>query len=556
MSENSKEKQVWIIGHKNPDTDAVCAALAYAALKNLSENTNRYVAMRAGEINAETRYVLSHFGVSIPERVWDVGAQIKDIEYRKTDGVSSHISIRKAWRLMKELAVVSLPVVKADGRLDGLVVTSDIADSYMDMSDSSVLAVARTQIKNIAETLDGKVIIGNEHSYITKGKVVIGASASDTMRENINSDDIVIVSDRVEAQMTAIEENASCLIICTTSYVEKRVIDAAKERDCIVISTPHDAFTTARLIYQSMPIKHIMKKDHLITFSPEDYADDVKEEMGKVRHRDFPVVTDDGRYVGMISRRNLLKVDKKQVILVDHNEKTQAVDGIEGAEILEIIDHHRLRSLETISPVFFRNMPLGSTSTIIYLIFKEKEIEIPKQIAGILLAAIISDTLMFRSPTSTKTDEEAGKELAKIAGEDIEKLADAMFEAGSDFKQKSIDEIFNQDFKTFDADGLKFGVSQISSMNNNAFTPIIGGMREYLQKVCKNMRLDMAFVMLTDIPSKSTLLLYSGDMSERVISLGMGVSPCDNAFKLSDVVSRKKQLIPGIISGISAVKNS
>ena len=548
-------KSTIVIGHKNPDTDSICSAICYAYLKHRLTG-EEYDPCRAGEVNGETKYVLDKFCVPAPRFVESLEPTIADVPFRRIEGIDASISLKRAWEHMRDENIQTVPILSMRKRIRGILTLGDQARFYMEDQESDALSKAKTPYINIADTLRGDIVVGKSDDCFNKGKVIVAAANPDLMGEYIDEGDMVILGNRSESQLCAIELKASCLIVCLGAKVSPYIIKIAEDAGCTIITSPLDTYTAAKLINQSVPVGHLMRTDNIITFSIDDAVADVKATVSKLRIRYFPVLDADGHYVGMISQRNLLDVDRRKVILVDHNEKTQAVDGIEGAEILEIIDHHRLRSLETISPVFFRNMPLGSTSTIIYLIFKEKEIEIPKQIAGILLAAIISDTLMFRSPTSTKTDEEAGKELAKIAGEDIEKLADAMFEAGSDFKQKSIDEIFNQDFKTFDADGLKFGVSQISSMNNNAFTPIIGGMREYLQKVCKNMRLDMAFVMLTDIPSKSTLLLYSGDMSERVISLGMGVSPCDNAFKLSDVVSRKKQLIPGIISGISAVKNS
>ena len=459
----NEKKKVWVIGHKNPDTDSICAAISYAYLKNQTEQ-GEFLAKRAGAINAETRYVLDYFGVKEPELESYAGAQIKDINIRKTAGVSSQISLKKAWELMKKLEVVTLPVTNRFGKLEGLIVTKDIATSYMDVFDNRVLAQARTQYKTIAETLDGNVIVGNEHAYFVRGKVVVATSNPEYMADYIEDDDLVILGDREEAQLQAIRSNASCIIIGGGLEVDEEVRALAEKSDCIVITTPFDTFSVARLINQSMPIKQFMTKNHIITFAIEDYVDEVKEEMSKVRHRDFPVLNEKGAYVGMISRRNLMKMQKKQVILVDHNEKSQAVDGINEAEIIEIIDHHRLGSLETMSPVYFRNQPLGCTSTIIYQMYQEKQVEIPPTIAGLLLAAIISDTLMFRSPTCTPLDKEVAYALSEIAGVEIEEFSKNMFQAGSDFKNKTTDEIFYQDFKIFHTDDCDFGVAQISAM--------------------------------------------------------------------------------------------
>ena len=553
MEEIIEDRKIWVIGHKNPDTDSICAAIAYANLKNLTE-VECYEAKRAGQINEETRYVLDYFKVPDPELVTDVGAQIKDIVFRTTEGVSSHISIKRAWELMKTLDVVSLPVTKPDHTLDGMIVTGDIAKSYMDVLDNNILSVARTQFKNIVETLNGTVITGNPHGYFVKGKVVVAAVTPDLMEEYIEDDDVVIIGDRYESQFCALEMNASCMIVCAGSKVTKTIAQLATEKNCMIISTPYDTFTVARLINQSMPIKYIMKKENLITFELDDYVDDVKEVMSKVRHRDFPVLTEEGHYAGMISRRNLLSMQKKQLILVDHNEKSQAVDGIEGAEILEIIDHHRLGSLETISPVFFRNQPLGCTSTIIYQMYQEKGVEVSKQIAGVLLAAIISDTLMFRSPTCTQLDRNTAEELAKIADEDIETLAKAMFEAGSDYKNKTTEEIFYQDFKTFHMDDISIGVAQLSSMSQPELKKVKKKLLPYLDIALGEQKLDMVFVMLTDILEETSEMIYAGAQAKELLINCFGEMEKEDRCLLKGVVSRKKQLIPVLIAGLQQKK--
>lgn len=545
----NQEKKVWIIGHKNPDTDSICAAIAYADLKNKTSHIC-HEAKRAGNINEETRYVLDYFHVQEPDLVTDVRAQIKDISFRRTAGVTENISLKRAWELMTTENVVTLPVVYSDNRLRGLIVTRDIATSYMDVYDSRILANAKTSYKNIAETLKGSFLTGNEHAYFTKGKVVIETSSPDWVEEYMEKDDLVIMGGRFQSQMQAIENDASCLVVCSGFVVSKEVVQAANKRDCVVIGTPYDLFTVARLINQSMPIKHFMTKNNLIQFDTEDYADDVMEVMSKVRHRDFPIIDEEGTYIGMISRRYLFNTQKKQIILVDHNEKTQAVDGIGGAEILEIIDHHRLGSLETISPVFFRNQPLGCTSTIIYQMYREKDVVIPKQIAGLLCAAIISDTLMFRSPTCTSVDRAAAEELALIAGIEIEVLAKNMFQAASDFNKKTPEEIFNQDFKTFVSDKYEFGVAQLSAMSKEELETVRKKLKGYIADVLKARKLDMVFVMLTDILEESTILIGAGEDADLMISKAFAVSREEDGFLLKGVVSRKKQLIPALMAAM------
>ena len=543
------EKKVWIIGHKNPDTDSVCAAIAYADLKNKISNI-RHEAKRAGNINEETRYVLNYFHVDEPELVTDVRAQIKDISFRRLAGVNDHISLKLAWELMTTENVVTLPVTNANNQLCGLIVTRDIATSHMEVYDNRILATAKTSYKNIAQTLKGNFLAGNEHAYFTKGKVVIETSSPDWMEEYMEQDDLVILGGHFKSQMRAIENNASCLVVCSGFAVSQEVISAANKRDCVVIGTPYDTFTVARLINQSMPIKYFMTKNNLIQFDLDDYVDDVKEVMSKVRHRDFPIVDEENHYVGMISRRYLFNTQKKKVILVDHNEKTQAVDGIGGADILEIIDHHRLGSLETISPVFFFFFPLGCTSTIIYQMYQEKDIKIAKETAGILCAAIISDTLMFRSPTCTPIDRAAAEELANIAGIDIEILAKNMFQAGSDFNRKSPEEIFYQDFKTFTIDQYEFGVAQLSAMSKEELETVREKLKDYIHSVLKDRKLDMVFVMLTDILEESTILLSAGEDADEIISRAFAAIREEDGYLLKGVVSRKKQLIPALMAKI------
>jgi manganese-dependent inorganic pyrophosphatase len=548
---STESKKVWVVGHKNPDTDSICAAISYAYLKNQSGDKKTYVAKRAGAVNEETRYVLERFGVEEPPLVTYAGAQIKDINIRKTAGVSNQISLKRAWELMKKLEVVTLPVTNQFGKLEGVIVTKDIATSYMDVLDNCVLSKARTQYKTIAETIDGEVYAGNEHAHFVRGKVVIATSNPEYMADYIEDDDLVILGDREEAQMQAIRSNASCIIIGGGLEVAEEVKKLAEKRDCVIITTPFDTFSVARLINQSMPIKQYMTRRDLVTFDIDDYVDDVKDVMSRVRHRDFPVLGSNGNYVGMISRRNLMNMQKKQIILVDHNEKSQAVDGIGEAEILEIIDHHRLGSLETVSPVYFRNQPLGCTSTIIYQMYQEQGVEIPKEIAGLLLSAIISDTLMFRSPTCTPFDKGVAKRLAEIADVDIEDHAKKMFRAGSDFKNKTTEEIFYQDFKIFHTEDCDFGVAQISAMSGEELEQIGEQLRPFLPQVLGGKRLNMVYVMLTDILEESSKIIFAGEDAGKILAHAFKKQEDADGILLDGIISRKKQMIPTLMNEMS-----
>lgn len=547
------KKKVWVVGHKHPDTDSICAAIAYANYKNSLcevENPNEtieYVPKRAGSINAETAYVLERFKVDAPKLVSDVGTQLRDIRMRKTEGVSSHISMKKAWEMMKILGVVTLPVVR-DNKLEGLIVTGDIAKSYMDVYDNSILSNARTQYKNIIETLEGQLLTGNEHAYFVKGKVVIGVGTPEVLSSALEADDLVMIGDREESQLLCIASNCSCMIVTNGYEVSREVIEAAKEKEVVVISTPYDTFTAARLINQSIPIKHFMTKKDIVHFDLDDYVDEVRESVAKIRHRDFPILDENQNYVGMFSRRNLMNTQKKQLILVDHNEKSQAVANIDEAEILEIIDHHRLGSLETMAPVYFRNQPLGCTSTIIYQMYLEKGVEINPQMAGIMCAAILSDTLMFRSPTCTEIDRNAALALAKIAGVEVAELASAMFEAGSDFDNKTEDEILNQDFKIFHSGTINFGVAQISAMGRQELDKVQERIAPKLDQLLGEKQIQMVFVMLTDILNESTYLIYRGTDAAQIIANAYNCDPTEEGIMLKGVVSRKKQLIPVLIN--------
>ena len=542
-----RKRPVFVIGHKNPDTDSICSALAYADLKRRLTGED-YIAARAGNLNEETQYIVERFGITPPVFLKDVGTQVRDIEIRETPGVSENISLKKAWTLMKDLNVVTLPITDENNFLTGLINIGDITKSYMEVYDSRILSNAHTKYRNIIETLEAEMLVGDPEEYFTEGKVLIAAANPDLMESYIEPHDLVILGNRYESQLCAIEMNADCIIVCEGASVSMTIKKLAEEKNCVIISTPHDTYTVARLMNQSMPISYFMKRHGLTTFHMDDFTDQIKEVMAKKRYRDFPILGHDGSYVGMISRRNLLNSARKQVIMVDHNEKSQAVDGIENAEILEIIDHHRLRSVETISPVFFRNQPLGCTATIVYQMYQEAGIELDKQTATLLCCAIISDTLMYRSPTCTAVDKEAGEALAKIAGINVEELAGDMFRAGSNLSSKETSEIFEQDFKTFVMNDITFGVGQVNSMNQEELVELKQRLYPYMEKQLKQSGLQMLFFMLTDIVQESTELLYVGSNAQELIRDAMGVEPRGDSFILRGVVSRKKQLIPAIMT--------
>ena len=543
----AKQGKIYIIGHKNPDTDSICSAIAYADIKNRLNSGKKYAAKRAGQINEETEYVLKRFGVEAPGYLSDVGTQVKDMEIRETPGVPNNISIKDAWSIMKKSSAVTLPITKEDGQLEGLITTGDIANSYMDAHDNYFLSNARTQYRSIANTVEGTVVTGNSHGYFIRGKVVIGAAHPNKLGEFLEEEDLVILGDRYEDHLCAIEQNVSCMIVCNNAEVSHDIVEAAERNQCVVIRSSLDTFTVARLINQSIPVKHIMKKENLITFQTDDFTDNIKDIMVKTRHRAFPVVNKHGKYIGTVSRRNLLGMKKKQLILVDHNEKTQAVDNIDAAEILEIIDHHRLGSLETLQPIMFRNQPVGCTATIMYQMYTEKALEISPAIAGLLCSAIISDTLMFRSPTCTSADKMAAGALALIAGINIEEHAKEMFTAGSNLRGKTAEVIFYQVFKRFTADTVNFGVGQISSMNAEELADLKQRLIPFMQHECGKNGISMVFFMLTNILEECSEIICYGEGSGRLVEEAFEVKEAQGGYILPGVVSRKKQLIPAFI---------
>ena len=543
------KRKITVIGHKNPDTDSVCSAIAYAELKNILTKSDLYVPRRAGDLNAETRFVLKYFNADVPELVEDVGTQVKDIQIREIEGVAGSISLKKAYTLMKEKNVVTLPITK-DGYLEGLITIGDIATSYMDVYDSSILSKSKTSYRNIVETLDAKLLVGDEEALFDAGKVLVAAANPDLMEDYITEHDLVITGNRYETQLCAIEMNASCIIICEGANVSRTICKMAEAKGCTVLSTPHDTYTVARLINQSMPIAYFMIKEKIDIFRTTDFVDEIREVMTKKRTRDFPILDTKGKYRGMISRRNLLDMKKKQVILVDHNEKSQAAEGVENTEILEIIDHHRLGTMETMSPVFFRNQPLGCTATIIYQMYREYQVDISKMMAGLLCSAILSDTLMFRSPTCTPADKSAAEHLAEIAGIDVETYANEMFLAASNLSNKTEEEIFFQDFKKFSSEDVTFGVSQITSLNAGELTTIGDRIKPCLEQFRESQRVDMVFFMLTDIVKESTTLLYAGEDVDTLLEVVYGPVGAEGSIELPGVVSRKKQLVPALIQAV------
>ena len=540
--------KVVVIGHRNPDTDSICSAIAYAELKN---KTSDLVceARRAGRMNQETEFVLKKFGVTPPRMCTDVNPKIRDVDYREMPGIPGATSLRRAWEIMRDQKIDTLPITSAENDLEGIITVKDIATANMDVFDTGVLAKSRTSFRNILETLGGTMVVGDENAVCTTGHIKIGTATPEMLESSVEKGDIVILTNRYESQLCAIEKEASLLIICNGSKVGHTIQRIADEMGVAIMTTPYDTYAAGKLISQCAPISYYMTRDNILKFTLVTPVADVLRVMAKVRHRYFPILDEDGKYCGMVSRRNVIALRKRRIILVDHNEATQAVEGFDQAEILEIIDHHRIGSLETSGPVYFRNQPVGCTATIITQMYDENGVDIPPQIAGLLLAAILSDTLAFRSPTCTPVDENAAKRLAKIAGVDIEEFSTEMFEAGEKLDGKTPEEVFLQDFKVFMCGDIRFGVAQGSYMTRKNLLAAEALLQPYLEEARNKQNVEDIYMLLTDVPKEESVVISDGRYASEVLSDGFETQPAeDGSFTLPGVVSRKKQFIPALMT--------
>ena len=540
--------KVVVIGHRNPDTDSICSAIAYAELKN---KTSDLVCepRRAGKMNQETEFVLKKFGVKPPRMCTDVNPKIRDVDYREMPGIPGSTSLRKAWEIMRDQKIDTLPVTSADNELEGVITVKDIATANMDVFDTEILAKSKTSYKNILETLDGTMVVGSEDAVCATGRIRIGTATPEMLESTVEKGDIVILTNRYESQLCAIEKEAALLIICNGSKVGRTIQRIAEETGVAIMTTPEDTYAVGKLISQCAPISYYMTRDDIMKFTLVTPVADVTRVMAKVRHRYFPILDEDGKYCGMVSRRNIINLQKRRIILVDHNEATQAVEGFDQAEILEIIDHHRIGSLETSGPVYFRNQPVGCTATIITQMYDENGVKIPQKTAGLLLAAILSDTLVFRSPTCTPIDVNAANRLAKIAGVDINEFANEMFEAGEKLDGKTAEEVFLQDFKVFMCGDIRFGVAQGSYMTRKNLTAAEALLKPYLEEARNKQNVEDIYMLLTDVPKEESVVICNGSYAAEVLTDGFETQPdADASWTLPGVVSRKKQFIPALMT--------
>ena len=559
VAEQEDHKKITVIGHKNPDTDSICSAIAYADLMNklrdkrLSEGYDKceavYEPCRAGVISPETSFVLERFHFPIPRLCLDVHAQVSDLDIREESGIAADTSVREAWELMRVRDVSTLPIADEDGQLKGVITVKDIAMANMDALDARAFLKSHVPLHNIIDTIGAKLINGDPDDIISgDGKVSIGASTPEAIRELFEKDDILIVGNRYETLKCAVELAHSLVIACMTQDVPEEIVHTARRNGCRLICTLKDTYAASRLLNQSVPVDNYMKTD-VICFEPTELIEDVKEVMSRVRYNYFPV-TEHGRVRGLISKRNLISLRKKRIVLVDHNEKSQCVDGFDEAEIMGIIDHHRIGDIETTGPIIFRNVPVGCTATIIWDMYKENGLIPPKGIAGLLLSAILSDTLCFKSPTCTHRDKVAAEELSALAEVDSLKLAADMFDAGEDLTGKTAEAVFRNDCKILRSNNLRIGIAQgnfNSPANLRKAEEMIAG---YIDEVLVGDRLDLAYYIATNIGEQSSEVIYAGNRAKELIARAFKAEPGKYGYVVKGLVSRKKQFVPALLAAI------
>ena len=541
---------VYVSGHRNPDTDSICSAIAYSYLLNA---TNKYnaIPVRLGEINRETEYVLKRFGVEHPVLLKTVKQKVEDLNYDKVTVFSKDLTLKTAWFLLKQQNLKSAPILDEHGQLLGLLSTSNIIEGYMDQWDSEVLKKAKTPVENVIDTLEANVIYLNESLKVVEGDIHIAAMSGSEAKKRIHENDVVIVGgDRSDDLEELISVKPSLIVLTGSLTADENVVKKCEEQGISIISTPFNTYQTSQQIVQAIPVEYVMIKGDIKTFSTDDTLDYMKEVMSETRYRGYPVIDLNNRCVGSISRFALLKGLRKKVILVDHNERGQSIPGIEEADILEIVDHHRVADIQTVGPLMFRGEPLGSTATIVTKMFDELDVEMPSHIAGLLLGAVVSDTLLFKSPTCTPVDTKIAKKLAKIAGVDIQEFAMEMFKAGTSLVGKTVDEIFNQDFKKFSFDNLQVGVAQVNSLDIEGFLPYKKDMLDYMNKFAEDNNLEFTLLLLTDIINANSEIFVGGPRPE-LVEKAFNVQLTECQGTLVGVISRKKQVVPAITAVMS-----
>lgn len=534
---------IYVFGHKNPDTDSVASAIALSNLKNcLGYDTVPYI---LGNLNKEAKFILDRLEMNYPLLIDNVKTQIKDLDYDMVDGISPRCSILYAYKLMEKNKIRTLPVVDENNGLQGLVTMKDIAMGLI-KGDFYHL---KTSLKNVAEDIEGEILAAVDEEI--EGRIYIISYYRDTLAQNelLTENSIVIVGDRYDIIDYAIDCKVKLIIITGGEKLPQKYIEKAKNNKVNIIIVKKDTYTVSKLINQCKYVSSIMMSSEIARFNENEYLEDIKEELINNKHSYYPIVTKNNTYLGFISRRHLLKPRRKKVILVDHNEYSQSAEGLNEADILEIIDHHKIGDIATLTPISFRNVPVGSTCTIVYQMYKEHRIAIDEKIAGILISGIISDTLLLKSPTTTEYDRIAVKELNSILDLNIDNFAMEMFKAGTSLEGQSIEEIFNKDFKEFNAGGNKIGIGQVFTLDIEEVLNRKDEFLEFMNSIHENKDYFVTLLLITDIMKNGSYILFKSN-NNNIIANAFDTNSAQGMF-VKDVVSRKKQVIPKLVEAIN-----
>lgn len=536
------KNRIYITGHKNPDTDSIASAIVYADLKNRIDKKNKYIPIRLGSLNLESKWVLDRWKSKAPIYIDNLRPTIDDLNLEMPLVVDKDISLYEAANYLQPKNVSFLPIVDKENRLEGIVTLSNLTKSYMNVWDDDILYRSKAKVENIVDVLAGTLVHGPEKPNYINGRMLVYASDVDE-KGHVSPGDVIIVGNRRDAQREAVDRKAGILIVSSGYYVDNDILYLAKKNNVTVIKTKYNSFMVARLLPQAIPVSYVMTSDDLLYFTPDDDIEEVSKKVMDTRFRNFPVVDKNMKVIGELTRNDLLIDKKKKLILVDHNEASQSIDDRDRVEILEIIDHHRVANISTSNPIFFRNMPVGCTSTILAMMYKENGLVPSKEMAGLMASAIISDTLLFRSPTTTDIDIKILNELAEIAEINLEEYASEMFDAGTSLEGVSATDLLITDSKKFEIDNVKVRVSQAFTTNLPSVDKMIADIKTSMKQIKENERIDFFALFITDIFNEQSLVISDGVYSQ-ALAEAFKQEFIENGYIVKDLLSRKKQFIP------------
>ncbi|WP_297377697.1 putative manganese-dependent inorganic diphosphatase [uncultured Helcococcus sp.] len=543
------KNRIYITGHKNPDTDSIASAIVYADLKNKIDKKNEYIPIRLGSLNLESKWVLDRWKSKAPIYIDNLRPTIDDLNLEMPLVVDRDISLYEAANYLQPKNVSFLPIVDRENRLEGIVTLSNLTKSYMNVWDDDILYRSKTKVENIVDVLAGTLVNRPEKPNYINGRMLVYASDVDE-KGHVSPGDVIIVGNRRDAQREAVDRKAGILIVSSGYYVDNDILYLAKKNNVTIIKTKYNSFMVARLLPQAIPVSYVMTSDNLLYFTPDDDIEEVSKKVMDTRFRNFPVVDKNMKVIGELTRNDLLIDKKKKLILVDHNEASQSIDDRDRVEILEIIDHHRVANISTSNPIFFRNMPVGCTSTILAMMYKENGLVPSKQMAGLMASAIISDTLLFRSPTTTDIDIKILNELAEIAEINLEEYASEMFAAGTSLEGVSATDLLITDSKKFEIDNIKVRVSQAFTTNLPSVDKMIADIKTSMKQIKENERIDFFALFITDIFNEQSLVITDGVYSE-ALAEAFKQEFIEDGYMVKDLLSRKKQFIPVLTTTIN-----